>query len=293
MPPSLDSLLRATNVTAADGTVLRVHHSDVDPERPVLVFLHGFGEGSYVWMDTIEFFGSACSVVAPDLRGHGDSNWSACGEYNCELDVSDLAHILSYLKVEQAILVGHSLGGTIAARFASAHPDMIVALALLDMGIDAGSRAIKNIAEGLRECLRGYRTPSEYRDWLIKNRPLMAPRTADRLSQVALRKTDDHFQLKVDPVLAARLETPDISIADERNSVLRMISCPVLVVRGAGSAVLDGPSANAVVAALSDATLVTIPRAGHDLIGDNPVALNHLLGEFVSTHIPDPQAWML
>ena len=61
-------------------------------------------------------------IIAADLRGHGDSQWCPSGTYTYDAYLWDLLALVNHLGIEQAGIIGHSLGGNIALRFAAAFP---------------------------------------------------------------------------------------------------------------------------------------------------------------------------
>ena len=64
-------------------------------------------------------------VIAPDIRGHGDSAWSPEGHYGMDAFVYDFAQLIHTLGHEQVTIVAHSLGGNITSRFAGLYPDKV------------------------------------------------------------------------------------------------------------------------------------------------------------------------
>jgi 3-oxoadipate enol-lactonase len=101
------------------------------PGDPALVLLHATGETSDDWVRVGETLGEQRNVVAPDLRGHGDSDWS--GGYSVEAMRDDLVAFLDALGLQEVDLVGHSLGGIVAYLVAAAQPDRVARLVLEDV----------------------------------------------------------------------------------------------------------------------------------------------------------------
>ena len=97
---------------------------------PPVVLLHANGEGSSDWASVAEALAPAWHVYAPDLRGHGASDWP--GSYTIELLTTDLAAFLDALGLDQVTLVGHSIGGPPAYLYAARHPERVARLVLED-----------------------------------------------------------------------------------------------------------------------------------------------------------------
>ncbi len=117
-------------------------HRYGDPDAPTVVLLHGLTEAGTTWPDLVAHWGDAWDVLAPDLRGHGESPRFTEGELaNApEVMLADVVQILDR-QPARVVLVGHSLGGLLALRAAVARADRVVALILEDPARPDGSRA--------------------------------------------------------------------------------------------------------------------------------------------------------
>ena len=99
-------------------------------EGPTVVLLHGFCESSQIFSRLISELSPAAEVLAPNLPGHGGTPWQ--GGLRSLNDAADwLRDFLDEQKTVQCILVGHSLGGYIAAAFAERYPERLSGLAML------------------------------------------------------------------------------------------------------------------------------------------------------------------
>ncbi len=106
---------------------------DIAPQHPenTLLFVHGFGGNATQWRYQLQAFAERNRVLAPDLRGHGQSDRPAEG-YEMPRLLADLNAVLDARAVQQpVVLVGHSFGGAIATEFALAHPQRVSRLALV------------------------------------------------------------------------------------------------------------------------------------------------------------------
>ena len=105
-------------------------------DGPPVVLLHSSGEFAALWMRVIPDLVTTHRVVAPDLPGHGASRM-ADGQPNLDRMVAWLGALIENTCPSPPALVGHGLGGAIAARFAIAHPDRLSRLVLVDaLGLD-------------------------------------------------------------------------------------------------------------------------------------------------------------
>lgn len=97
---------------------------------PPVVLLHALGEQSSDWTPVASALAPSWCVYAPDLRGHGASDWP--GSYTIGQLTIDLAAFLDALGLDQVTLGGHSVGGPPAYLYAARHPDRVARLLLED-----------------------------------------------------------------------------------------------------------------------------------------------------------------
>jgi pimeloyl-ACP methyl ester carboxylesterase len=112
---------------------------------PALLLLHGIGNNCQTWSGVIDRLAESYTVIAPDLLGHGNSD-KPRGDYSIAAYANGMRDLLSVLDIEQATVVGHSLGGGIALQFAYQFPERCQRLALVGSGglgpeLSAGLRA--------------------------------------------------------------------------------------------------------------------------------------------------------
>ena len=112
---------------------------------PALLLLHGIGNNCHTWSGVIDRLAEDYTVIAPDLLGHGNSD-KPRGDYSIAAYANGMRDLLTVLDIEQATVVGHSLGGGIALQFAYQFPERCQRLALVGSGglgpeLSAGLRA--------------------------------------------------------------------------------------------------------------------------------------------------------
>jgi pyruvate dehydrogenase E2 component (dihydrolipoamide acetyltransferase) len=239
-------------------------------DRTVLL-LHGFGGDLDSWLFTIGPLAADAEVIAFDLPGHGQSAIALPG-HSVEALASFVVAFLDVLGVERADLVGHSLGGAIAAQIALDHPDRVTSLALI---APAGFGPDINI-----DYIRGFATAQSKREL----KPVLAQLFADE-SMVTRPMVDRALRYKrldgVSELLDALATAlfPDGRQAVQPGARLGTVAVPVLVVWGADDRVI--PAAHA-AAAPHGATVATIPGAGHMVQMEKAKEVNELLGEHLS-----------
>jgi pimeloyl-ACP methyl ester carboxylesterase len=104
-----------------------------DSRHPPVVLLHGGGQTRYSWRATArELADGGWYALALDLRGHGQSSWSPDGRYDLDRFADDVVAIVEYLG-RPPVLVGASLGGNASLAALGHHPELALALVLVDV----------------------------------------------------------------------------------------------------------------------------------------------------------------
>lgn len=116
-------------VTVAPG--VRIHYRR-EGGGPGMVLLHGYPQTGHMWRKVMPALAERFTVVAPDLRGYGDSDRPPAG-YDKRTMAADLTELLRALGLTPVVLVGHDRGARVAHRFALDHPALLTRLVLLDI----------------------------------------------------------------------------------------------------------------------------------------------------------------
>ena len=141
---------------------LRLHYVDWgNPDRPPLILQHGGRDHCRSWDWVAEELARDWHVIAPDLRGHGDSAWAPDGNYEMNAFVYDFAQLIDTLGHDQVTIVAHSLGGNITSRFTGLYPEKVRKL----VNIEGLGPSPKKVAE--REAA-GY--ANRFREWIAERR---------------------------------------------------------------------------------------------------------------------------
>lgn len=109
---------------------IRQHYLDAGQGAPVIL-LHGFPETSYGWRHQIPALAAKYRVIAPDLRGYGETEkpYSGYDKRNMAVDIRELMRALD---IDKVALVGHDRGARVATRFAKDHPEALDRLVVMD-----------------------------------------------------------------------------------------------------------------------------------------------------------------
>jgi non-heme chloroperoxidase len=110
---------------------IRLHYLDWGGEGPALIFLSGMGSSAYIYNKFAPRFTDRFHVLALTRRGHGDSDYPEAG-YDADTLTEDIRQFMDHLKVEKAVLAGHSLAGVELTHFAGTYPERVDKLVYLE-----------------------------------------------------------------------------------------------------------------------------------------------------------------
>ncbi len=257
-----------------------------------VVLLHGFLDLAWSFEHVALKLAPRYHVVAPDFRGHGDTDWVGAGGYYYFPDyTADLARILPTLTRKRVFLVGHSMGGVVATQYAGTFPERVQKLALLEGTgppggnvADAPARLLKHIETVDEVRARGIRPLDSLNaaiDRLRQIYPRLDAAWAARLAEKATRPASDGPTgsriWKHDPL--HRTRSPLVFLEPMIEAFIRRIACPVLLVNAADSK-FTFLHDNKRQALYPNAQVRTLADAGHMMQLDQPEHLAEMLLEF-------------
>jgi pimeloyl-ACP methyl ester carboxylesterase len=256
-------------VRSLDGTTLNIRRFGQSP--PGTLLLHGFGDGGFVWGPIVRLLQSSGSFLAPDLRGHGDSAWDPQRRYTPEVYAADIEHILQSLELRDLVVIGHSLGASIAIHLAAQHPDRVRHLVIVDGGPDLRKEGLDFLFEQFRQQPWHYDSTEHYATALSQRLPLAARPVLQEFAGHALRPVSPRgVMLKCDPALR---EDRGAVVSPSVSALFDTVHCPVLLIRGSVSGILSNAAATNLARRAANCQLRSIARAGHALLLDNPTEL--------------------
>jgi len=238
-----------------------------------LLFLHGFPLSRGIWSKQVDAFKTRHRVIAPDLRGFGESATSP-GLISMHRFAEDLHALMQHLVTGPVILAGHSMGGFVALAFASAFPKFIRGLVLVGMkaGVDGPEIAAARRAEAEKVSREGSSV-------LVK---AMAPRmlsASEKDEEMALSVRDLMASSSSQGVIGALLgmaERPDMA------SMLGKIRVPTLVIAGSDDTLVPPSDAEALARSIPGAQLNLIPKAGHLVGFEQAAAFNEVMRNWLA-----------
>lgn len=258
---------------------LRVHYCEWgDAAAPALVLLHGGCAHARWWDAFAAAVADAYHVVALDLRGHGDSEHADPPAYRIEDYADDVAACIDALGLERIVLIGHSLGGLVAAMYAGRAPQRLVALVVVDSQAKISAAGVRYLArlQHFPQPIYRDRDTAIRRFRLLPTQTNAAQTTLAHVAAHAVRQLlDGRWTLKFDRASLSHPEPQDGLPA------LQQLRCPILLVRGAHSTLLPHDKFAALLAALPHAEGVEIADAHHHVMLDNPEAFEHAVRVFL------------
>ena len=239
------------------------------------VLVHGFTGARDDFREHVPELARLGRTLVLDLRGHGGtSNSGRAADYTLEGLVADLAAAFDALELARADLLGHSLGGMVALRFALAHPGRVASLVLMDTSArpmklpvpEALRTALSTLVreQGVAALLPGMRQMA------ANNFAPAARRTLERMGAETFWERVERKLLAMDPVAweaLGRVLGDHAPVADR----LGEIRCPTLVIVGAEDRPFLEP-ADELERGIRGAVRVTVPDAAHSPQLENPEA---------------------
>ena len=274
---------------------LRLHYVDWGNETaPPLLLIHGGRDHCRTWDFVAEELRHDWHVIAPDLRGHGDSQWLSDGNYSLSCMIYDLAQLIHQQQLAPVTIIGHSLGGNIAVRYSGIYPENVLKLVNIEglgpspaememrskTGFDVRMRdwiAAQRSAAGRSP--RRYKSIEEAFERMQKVNARLSPDKARHLTLHGVNQNEDGtYSWKFDPYIS-------VSAADElpQTQVERLwanVDCAVLLVYGSESWA-SNPAKDGRVRPFRNAKVELIAGAGHWIHHDQPKAFVDVVKSFL------------
>ena len=232
---------------ASSSSLSIFYEKDGRPGKPPVLIVHGLSYTGKDWVAVAQALGAEREVIRMDMRGFGESDWSADKDYSVPSMAQDIIAVLDAAGWPQAVLAGHSMGGRSAAWAAAKNPARVAGLVLIDY------------------------TP--------ENAPAGTKRTAERVVNTPDRFKRDPFFREQFRKLLETGERPKPGV--DMWQAIAEVRCPILSMRGARSD-MYAPETREKMKAANPRLQVVEVDAGHNIAGDNREAFLKEIGSFLS-----------
>jgi pimeloyl-ACP methyl ester carboxylesterase len=249
---------------------------------PAVVLLHGSPLCREFWKEQIDGIGSIYRVIAPDLRGHGESP-APEGDYTIDEMADDVVELLDGLSLTMPVVVGGiALGGYVALSMLARYPDRVRGLMLMDTraGADTPEAAAER-EKAKQAILAAGRLGPEMEPMLPRQ---FARKTLEEQPErvTALRKLMERNTVTgIVAAMGAMARRPD------RRAALATTRVPTLVLVGEEDAITPPAEAQEIAKITPGARLRVIPDAGHFAPYENYPVVNAEILQFLDGCIHD------
>lgn len=264
-----------------------------DPAKPPLILIHGTRDHARSWDRTAAALIDRYCVYAPDLRGHGDSEWSIGGDYSIIDYALDIHALGEHIGRAPYTVIGHSLGGGVALQYSGAFPEKVSKLVTIEglggLGWSAGVRRPAHVrmrewVESMRKLegrvLRAYSSIDDATSRMVEANSHLSPELARHLTVEGARPAADGngFTWKFDNFTHAG-SPYEFNMEDARD-LWNQIRCPIFIIWGEESwgrrfSTLD-------LSAFHTYRSVRVENAGHWVHHDQFEVFMKLVNEFLS-----------
>ncbi|HSW38323.1 MAG TPA: alpha/beta hydrolase [Acidobacteriota bacterium] len=248
--------------------------------KPNLILVHGGMDHARSWDRIAEAFIGDYRILAPDLRGHGDSSWAPGAMYSVAEYLLDLSALADIAGDEPIYFIGHSLGAAIVLQYAGVYPERVRKIVAIEgVAPPPSMQRPYPVHKRLRdwiETIRDYekRTPRRYRN-LEAAYQRMHQANAYLSNEMARHLTLFGSNWNADGTLIWKFDNFVRAIAPyafnmaESHEIWNQITCPVLLFRGMDSWT-DDPNKEGLISSISGHKLIEVPNAGHWVHHDQP-----------------------
>ena len=260
---------------------ITMHYLDTKTKGDIIICLHGLWGRGETWKSFIYRYGDKYRIIAPDLRGHGYSDkpdTSYTGKAMCD----DIAQLMDYLNIENAIVLGHSQGGRIAAHLAYYHPEKVTKVGILDKsayGLDPDLKIDNNV---VHEDPLTHKWPLPF-NTLEEARTFIRDEMGNPLSydhfMLSLTEVDQGYGMLFSPNAIGSLKANDTSWFH----ILPEIKCHTLLMRTSSHEAVSDADWNKMKSLLSNCTDVEMSHPDHNVHLANPDEFYASIDAFINS----------
>ncbi len=253
---------------------LKLHYVDWgNPDKPPMLLIHGGRDHARNWDWVAQALRDDYHIIAPDLRGHGDSQWSIGGSYALIDYTLDIAQLLDPLDRFPVTIIGHSLGGAIGLQYTGTFPEKVAKVVAIEgLGPPPGMIKerppqermqywVKEMKGFAQRHVKRYASLDDAVERMREANPHLSEEQARHLTvHGSYRDEDGTYLWKFDNY--TRTTTPYLFNRNDAGELWSGITCPVLLLRGTDSWASD-PEKDGRAHVFTDYRFHNIDGAGH------------------------------
>jgi esterase len=251
---------------------MKLHYKILGEGEP-LIIIHGLFGMLDNWQTLAKIWAKDYQVILVDLRNHGHSPWD--DQHNYDLMMADLEELTDDLFLDEVHIIGHSMGGKLAMKFAQRFPQLMRKLIVADIGPKKYPVHHQQILDGLNSVpIQEVKSRQEVKSYLAKyiNEDSTIQFFLKNLYWKEKGVLDWRFNLKS---LTANIQFVGEEMLNDT------FTNKTLFIRGGSSHYILESDWPAIVQAFPKAELATIPNAGHWLHAENPSLFYELVNTFL------------
>ena len=240
-----------------------------------LLFIHGYPLSSRIWLPQMDGLSEFARTIAPDLRGHGESD-AADGPYDMDLLAEDCRAVLDALEITQpVVLCGLSMGGYVTFAFYRKYPERVAGLILAATRAGEDSTEAKSNREKAAETARKQGASAIAEAMLPK---MLSPKTYNSNEQLVQQVWEIMQGTSVQGIVGDLI---GMKARPNSTPTLAKINKPTLILHGSDDQLIPLSEAVAMRTAIPGAQLRVLPDAGHLLNMEQPVLFNQAVRAFL------------
>ena len=246
-------------------------------DKPTIVMLHGYSADKGVWLRFARHLSDDFNIIIPDLAGHGDTGFNKEWKYTGSAQAARVASLMDRLQIQNAHIIGNSMGGFIAAHFARLYPERTLTATLVDpAGVE--SPELSEMGKMLAQGKNPFQVNSTedffaFYDMTMAQPPFVpdfvkqgvAERYQSRREELAVIFNDFHGKDLLDSHLAS-------------------IKSPILIMWGGKDELIHVSSADVWHAGLPNSEVKIWPEIGHMPMVEIPEESAVVYREFLNKH---------
>jgi len=251
---------------------MNLHYEKYGDHSQKLIILHGLFGSADNWTSLGKQLSRRFTVFLIDQRNHGKSLHDSL--WNYQVMARDLKEFISNHNIDKPIIIGHSMGGKTAMKFACTYPDLLQKLIVVDISPKYYPVHHKTIIEGLQSVAKQRVSSRKQADEILQKYIPELPVRQFLIKNLVREETCMEWRMNLD-VIDHNIENVGESLSEDENTTI-----PTLFIRGSHSDYILDVDKEFLLKHFPKSTLETVDNAGHWLHAEQPKAFLALIEKF-------------